>query len=103
MLIAAGALFGEIRVSTADAVKNAVKKAKPEYSSMARQMRIEGDVEVEVHITADGDVGDVKPLSGNPILTSIVTKALKDWKFAPFTAEGKPVAAVTALRFSFKL
>ncbi len=103
LLIAGGALYGEMRVSTADAIKNAVRKAKPEYSAMARQMRIEGDVEVEVHITAAGDVGEVKPLSGNPMLTSMVSKAMKDWKFSPFTADGKPVPAVTALRFSFKL
>ncbi len=103
LLLAAGALCGEIRVPMADAIKNAVKKAKPEYSAMARQMRIEGDVEVEVHITEAGDVSGVKPLSGNPMLTSMVSKAVKDWKFSPFTADGKPVAAVTALRFSFKL
>jgi len=102
-LALATGLWAEIRVSAADAIKAAVSKPKPEYSPMARQMKIEGDVEIEVHINAAGGVDSAKPISGNPILTSMVTKAVKDWKFTPFTAEGKAVPAVTTLKFSFKL
>lgn len=103
LALAAGLLNGEMRISAGDAVKAATRKPKPEYSPMARQMRIEGDVEVEVHINNAGDVDHVKPLSGNPMLTGAVVRTVKDWKFSPFTADGKPVPAVTALRFSFKL
>jgi TonB family protein len=92
----------EVRVTHADAVKNAVRKPNPEYSAMARQMRIQGDVEVEVKIGEAGDVGDVKVVTGNPMLSATVVKAVKDWKFTPFTEDGKAAAAVANLKFSFK-
>jgi TonB family protein len=95
-------LAADIRVNHSDAVKNAVKRTNPEYSPMAKQMRIQGDVEVEVKISESGDVADVKVLTGNPMLSAPVVKALKDWKFSPFTEDGKPAAAVANLRFTFK-
>ena len=95
-------LSAEVRVSHADAVKNALKKPSPEYSPRAKQMRIQGDVEVEVKIAESGEVSDVKVVTGNPMLSTTVVKAMKDWKFTPFTEDGKPAAAVANLRFSFK-
>ena len=95
-------LSAEVRVSHADAVKNALKKPSPEYSPMAKQMRIQGDVEVEVKIAESGEVSDVKVVTGNPMLSTTVVKAMKDWKFTPFTEDGKPAAAVANLRFTFK-
>jgi len=101
-LTAALPLAAEVRITHADAVKNAVKKPNPEYSAMARQMRIQGDVEVEVKIGEAGDVADVKVVTGNPMLSATVVKAVKDWKFTPFTEDGKAAAAVANLKFSFK-
>ncbi len=92
----------EIKVTHADAVKNAVKRIHPEYASMARQMRIQGEVEVEVRISESGDVSEVKVVTGNPMLSATVVKAMKEWKFNPFTKDGKPAAALASLRFAFK-
>jgi len=94
--------LAEVRVNHADAVKNAVKRPNPEYSPIARQMGIQGEVEVEVKIAQSGDVGEVKVVTGNPMLSANVVKALKDWKFSPFNEGGKPSPAVANLRFSFK-
>lgn len=94
--------LAEVKVNHADAVKNAIKRPNPEYSPMARQMRIQGDVEVEVKIAESGEVSDVKVVTGNPMLSANVVKTLKDWKFSPFNEGGKPSAAVASLRFSFK-
>ncbi len=92
----------EVRVGHSDAVKNAVRRPNPEYNPMARQMRIQGDVEVEVKIGETGEVADVKVLTGNPMLSAPVVKAVKDWKFTPFTEDGKAAPAVANLRFTFK-
>lgn len=94
--------LAEVRVNHADAVKNAIKRPSPEYSPMARQMRIQGEVEVEVKIAESGEVPEVKVVTGNPMLSAGVVKTLKDWKFSPFNEGGKPSAAVANLRFSFK-
>lgn len=92
----------ELRLQSTDALKAAVKKPSPEYSSMAKQLKIQGDVEVDVQITESGEVDAVKVLSGNAILAQTVSRTVKDWKFTPFTSDGKPTRAVATLRFSFK-
>lgn len=92
----------QVKLSHNEAVKNAVKRPNPEYSPMARQMRIQGDVEVEVQISDSGDVDNVKVVAGNPMLSGSVVKALKDWKFTPFQDGGKPSPAVASLKFTFK-
>ena len=102
-ILFAGAAGAEVRVATGDALKAAVKKVNPEYNPLARQMKVSGDVEVEVRITESGSVADVKVVSGNALLSATVVKAVKDWKFTPFEEGGKPVEAVTVLKFSFKL
>lgn len=87
----------ELRVSMAEALKAAVKRPSPGYSPIAKQMRVAGDVEVEVSISKTGDVENVKVLSGNALLTATVVKTVKDWKFTPFASE-----AITQLKFTFK-
>src|SRR5579885_2926347 len=96
-------LHAEIRVSTDDALKAAVKKTAPEYPAMARQMHIAGKVEVQVTIDEEGNVEDVKILSGNALLPGNVVIAVKKWKFTPFTQDGNPTKAVAALEFDFKM
>lgn len=101
-VFSSGVLSAQMRVTTADAMKAAVKRPSPEYSSMAKQLRVTGDVEVDVTIASSGEVEDVKVLSGNAMLSTGVTKALKEWRFTPFESDGKPTRAVASLRFSFK-
>jgi TonB family protein len=94
--------MADVRVSHADAIRSATKRPNPEYAPMAKQMHIQGDVEVEVKITEDGNVDGVKVVAGNPLLTGSVVKAVKDWKFTPFQDGGKATPATANLKFSFK-
>jgi len=93
----------EMRVAQPDAIRAAIKKVQPDYNPIARQMRVQGDVEVEARVSDAGTVTDVKVLTGNALLTAPVVKAVKDWRFQPFQENGKPSPAVATLRFSFKL
>ncbi len=93
----------DLKVSGPDAMKAATSKVQPEYPNVAKQLHIEGAVEVEVHITEEGTVDSAKPLAGNPLLVKAAVEATKRWKFTPFTSDGKPVAATAPLTFNFKL
>lgn len=95
--LSSGLAQAELRVSMSEALKAAVKRPSPTYSPIAKQMRVSGDVDVEVSISKTGDVENVKVLSGNALLTAPVVKAVKEWKFSPFASE-----AVTQLKFTFK-
>ncbi|HEU0123594.1 MAG TPA: energy transducer TonB [Bryobacteraceae bacterium] len=105
-LLGAASLFpclAEMRVAQPDAIRAAIKKVQPDYNPIARQMRVQGDVEVEAHVSDSGEVTEVKVMSGNALLTAGVVKAVKDWRFQPFQENGKASQAVATLRFSFKL
>jgi TonB family protein len=91
------------RLTHEEAVKAAVSKPQPPYPPVARQLRIQGHVEVEVSITPSGAVDTVKVLSGNPALTGTVGQTLKTWRFEPIVVDGKPAHAVAVLGFTFKL
>ena len=106
MVVASGLIMGQeavLNVSKVDAMKNATSKVAPTYPPMARQLGMQGDVEVEARIMEDGSVESVKPLTGNPVLLNAAVAAMKQWRFTPFTNEGKTVKAVAPVTFTFKL
>ncbi len=69
---------------------------------VARQLKLEGTVEVNVFISEEGAVERVETVSGNPILLKSVTDAMKHWKFRSIQEDGKAVKAVAGMSFSFK-
>lgn len=91
------------RVAKAEALKAVVSKVNPDYPTMAKQLHVQGTVELEAVVAETGAVEDVKIVSGNPILTSPSATALKQWKFTPFTSEGKAVKALAPVSFNFRL
>ncbi len=94
--------LAQMHVPTAQALAAAETKPQPEYSPLARQMKVTGDVSVEVSIAADGAVDEVKVVSGSALLSAPVVKAVKAWHFKPFLQAGAPTKAKTVLRFTFK-
>jgi TonB family protein len=90
-------------LSQEEALKAAVAKPQPEYPTVARQLRIQGRIELEVGIAPSGAVDSVKVLSGNPALTGNALNTMKRWRFEPILNDGKPVRAIAVLAFSFKL
>jgi len=91
------------RVTKSEGMNAATTKVQPDYPAVARQLKIEGAVELEAVVSESGAVEKVTIVSGNPVLTRPAADALKKWKFAPFTAEGKPVKAVVPVGLNFKL
>jgi protein TonB len=75
----------------------------PDYPAIAKQLKIEGAVELEVLVAESGTVEKVNIVSGNPVLTRPASDALKKWKFAPFTSDGKAVKALVPVSLSFKM
>ncbi|HZL56291.1 MAG TPA: energy transducer TonB [Bryobacteraceae bacterium] len=92
-----------VHVTQGEAIKAAKERVEPEYPAMAKQLHLEGAVQLEAHIGENGIVEEVKPLTGNAVLMNSAVAAIKKWKFTPFTADGKPVKAVADLSFHFKL
>jgi protein TonB len=89
------------KVSASEAMSAAVVKTPPEFPTLAKQLKIQGAVELDVIIAENGTVESVTPISGNPVLTKPATEAVKKWKFKPFQQDGAPVKAQAPLRISF--
>jgi len=88
-LLATASLYAEGR--------KVVKRSLPQYPALAAKMRLEGTVKLEVVVADDGNVADVRVLSGHTLLKSTAVDCVKTWQYEP--GKGKTVEAVS---FNFK-
>ena len=91
------------KVTKAEALSAATVKVQPDYPAIARQLKVQGAVELAVTVAETGAVTRVDIVSGNPILTAPAAAALKHWKFKPFTEDGKPIPVLAPIEIDFKL
>src|SRR5215475_2671139 len=78
-------------------------RVSPTYPSQARLQRVEGPVTLDAVVGEDGNVHDVKVLSGNPILAIAAKQAVQQWRYDPFQLKVKPVPIHTRVTIQFKL
>jgi TonB family protein len=64
---------------------------EPSYPALARVARIEDTVKITVVVGQDGRVRETKIVSGHVLLRESVIEAVREWRFAPFQVDGKPV------------
>ncbi|HEY1493344.1 MAG TPA: energy transducer TonB [Candidatus Solibacter sp.] len=91
------------KINKTEGMNAVTNKVPPDYPAIAKQLKIEGPVELEALVTESGTVEKVNIVSGNPVLTRPAAEALKKWKFAPFTSEGKAVKALVPISLSFHM
>ena len=68
-------------------------RIQPDYPIQARQKGIEGWVDVQFTVGADGSVRDPVVLGAEPkaIFDRAALQAVKGWKYNPKIEDGKPV------------
>ena len=79
---------------------------KPQYTAEALRAKITGTVYLEMVVLPDGTVGDVRiTRSLDPVfgLDEEAIKAARQWRFAPGTRFGEPVAVLVNLALDFNL
>ena len=78
----------------------------PKYTAEAMRAHVTGVVWIEAVVLADGTVGDVqitKSLDSVFGLDEEAIKAARQWRFAPGTRFGEPVAVLVSIELSFNL
>jgi len=80
-----------------------IKSVQPVYPPTARQMRIQGAVELLANIGKDGSITSVKSLSGDSVLSRAAIEAVKQWKYKPYYLDDQPVEIQTQITVNFKL
>lgn len=80
-----------------------VQRVNPSYPVAARQYRVEGAVTLSATIGPDGRVHDAKVISGPPMLRDAAVNAVKQWKYAPSTVNGRAVESSVQIVLQFKI
>ncbi len=76
---------------------------QPPYPVLARQAKVEGDVVIDAIIGADGNVVEIKAVSGHPLLVPAALEAVRKWKFEPTYLNDEPVPVQFLLTVQFRL
>jgi len=81
------------------------ENSPPEYPRIARKRGYQGIVILDVQVTRNGKVGDLRVhvSSGYPVLDRSATTSVKDWQFEPGMKAGKPVNMWVRVPVRFKL
>ncbi len=80
-----------------------VKQVQPVYPRAAMQMHIEGTVQLMANLSKNGNISEVKVLSGDTQLARAAVDAVKQWKYKPYLLNGEPVDIQTQITVNFKL
>ena len=69
------------------AERKLIGRVEPDYPETLKRLYIGGVVRVEVLVAPNGVVKSTKLLGGSPILGQSAMKAIKQWKYAPASAD----------------
>lgn len=95
---------GPIRVGGQIKEPRKTREIKPVYPEIARKARIEGVVILEITVSKQGKVRDVKVLRGLAMgLTEAAVEAVKQWEYEPSTLNGRPVEVLVTVTVRFNL
>ena len=75
----------------------------PIYPRQAMQKKIQGRVFLIIVIDRGGNVTKATVAQGDPILARAAADAVKQWKYRPYTLDGKEVAVTAAVYVYFRL
>jgi protein TonB len=75
----------------------------PNYPLLAKQMKIQGAVVLEVLIGRDGTIQHLHVLSGPTILSAAAREAVKQWRFKPYWQSGQAVETEARITVNFTI
>lgn len=75
----------------------------PLYPEAAKQSRVTGTVVAEVMIDGQGNVADAKILRSVAGLDQAALDAVRQWRYAPTTLNGRPVPVMATVSVNFSL
>jgi TonB family protein len=78
-----------------------VHKVQPVYPAEARRMHVQGSVVIDATVTPQGQVDELKLVSGDPLLAQAAMDAVRRWRYTPYSLNGQPIAKDTRITISF--
>jgi TonB family protein len=97
-------------VSAADRVQLSPQTAQnvrvsvpPNYPLLARQMKVQGAVNLQALISREGTIQELQILSGPSILAAAAREAVRQWRFKPYLQNGQPVETQARITVNFTI
>jgi protein TonB len=94
---------GPLRVGGRVRPPKAILQARPEYPLLAKQAHIQGQVQIDAILDEQGNVMEMKVVSGPPLLYQAALDALKKWKYEPTYLNDQPIAVQMIVTVTFLL
>ena len=80
-----------------------VDQIQPVYPALARQGRIQGNVQLKAIVGIDGKIKTLTVASGHPLLVDAALDAVRHWTYQPTLLNGSPVEVKTEILVRFEL
>jgi len=80
-----------------------IVQVHPEYPLLAKQARIQGQVQIDAILDEQGNVVEMRVVSGPPLLHQAALDALKQWKYEPVYLNDQPIAVEMIVTINFQL
>jgi len=82
---------------------NLIYRARPEYPEIARQVRVQGPVQLRAVISKTGTIEHLTVESGHPMLVKAAMDAVRQWRYRPYLLNGEPIEVETEITVNFVL
>lgn len=80
-----------------------IKRVHPIHPEEASKYRISGKVILQVMVDDAGNVEQLTPKSGHPVLVSAAMAAVIQWKFSPTLVNGKAVPVISTVTLTYEI
>jgi periplasmic protein TonB len=94
---------GPVRVGGHVRQPKVIVQVLPKYPVIARQTHIQGQVRIDAVLDEQGNVVEMKIISGHPLLYQAALDALKQWKYEPTYLNNRPIAVKLIVTINFQL
>jgi TonB family protein len=80
-----------------------LSRTEPQYPPEALAAHRAGNVVLEVQVAENGSISSIRTLSGDPILATAATEAVRTWRYKPHRQHDRPTRFQTDVTLSFTL
>jgi protein TonB len=92
-----------VRVSQGVTKGMLLVQVEPTYPLLARTAKVRGAVVLNAIIDKEGNIRDIRLISGHPLLASAAIEAVRQWHYRPYLLNGEPVEVETTVTVNFMI
>lgn len=82
---------------------NLIYRVQPIYPPLARQVRVQGTVELRAIISRAGTIENLTVVGGHPMLVQSAIEAVRQWRYRPYLLNNEPTEVETEITINFLL